>query len=857
MAHRAPAAEMTREAAATNQEFEQLRSMLLGNSAERLDQLARKVDGIENYVGHSQLLELATADIIAKALRRAEILRHKELANAIAPLVVSAIQSEIKNSKDMMVEALYPITGRLVAAAVAAAFRDLNARIEKLTSLEGFKLRARGLFTGKAAQDLALAQNLPARITRILFLERGSGVLIANWQLDGNAPDQAELVSGLIAAITEFSASALGEHGGELRTLDFGQTHVILRTSSRMIIAADCEGELRPAQETALNTAFLKLLEEHDRGNTEHDRLLAEVAAAVLPQEDAKEKKSSGKAMWILAALLLGGLIWWGLSHYLNVRYESHLRQTFAMALAADSQLAAWPLNLVIEQDQKTITIRGLVPDLARVDTVVDALRSAAFPRAIVLAVAEVAPLAGLLAQDGKALALDRQVKRNSDVVAALQIQNRDAVVALRMELGIIRTQSDRTVADLQQKLALTDSAVAGTNDSLARQHVGMTRELARLQEAAATENVAIRARLADRITVEGQFSRDLAQLSATTSRLRLELEGVGSKVMDVHASVTQTGEDLSGQLKLSNAERDQRSFGLQEQVAGMQRAADGMRSLLADLAITTTRLRAEIEGETPGTSLPASDIPAPPTSADVSLLRRMNDLHSAADQLRNQLNGVASTIPQVEARTAAETDARLAAERRRLEAVGQSMDAGQTRLDGLMGNLAGQARKLGSVEAMLIAQAAQAKDLALRLDEMEKSFALLQERLETPRMRLAALLERTTVLFLHDDVLENELRTLENIGQIALLVKETNAHIRVLGHTDQAGSATANARIAERRTAVVAQMLIGKGVDPALIATVARGGAEPISAASRESRILNRRVTFEIADDGVSRQVN
>ena len=136
---------MNRPAGQSEFEFDRLKQLLLRPETDRLEAMESKVEALDRRLGAPDRLEAATSEILVEAFRRAEIARHRELAGAVAPVVVAAIRSEIKNSKDMMVEALYPITGRLVAAAVANAFRDLvadlNERIDRTLSTRHWRLR--------------------------------------------------------------------------------------------------------------------------------------------------------------------------------------------------------------------------------------------------------------------------------------------------------------------------------------------------------------------------------------------------------------------------------------------------------------------------------------------------------------------------------------------------------------------------------------------------------------------------------------------------------------------------------------------------------------------------------------------
>jgi hypothetical protein len=148
-----------------NQEIKQLKTLLFQTEEARLETLETDVAFLQRYVGGADRLEVATADILVAALERAEVNRPRELANVIAPSVVSAIRSEIKNSRELMVDALYPITGRLVSAAVGNAFKELVAfleqRINALTSTELWIGRAKSLVTGRPISEFVLADSNP------------------------------------------------------------------------------------------------------------------------------------------------------------------------------------------------------------------------------------------------------------------------------------------------------------------------------------------------------------------------------------------------------------------------------------------------------------------------------------------------------------------------------------------------------------------------------------------------------------------------------------------------------------------------------------------------------------------------
>ncbi len=393
---------------AEQQSFEKLKTLLLGDEARRLVDVEDGVRRIDGYVGDRSRLEAATADILVDAFRKAEVLHHKELAGVVAPLIVAAIRSEIKNSKEMMVEALYPITGRLVTAAVANAFRDLveslNQRIDAMVSANVWRLRFRALMTGRTLAEVALADADAAALKRALLLERGSGRVLASWPLvateDG---DQGELTSGLIAAITEFAATVYADRGGELRMLDLGSSHVFLRASARVIVAAEFSGELSGARARRLDEAFLRIVETHEKDESATNaQALSDELAEALKEEPAKP--ASKTPLMVVAAVATVLIVWFSYEPALRAVRNYRIDNAYAAAYAADRSLAEYPLRLEVDHRGERVVLHGLAADENEPQRVLDAIAPAAKPYRVERDVVVLAP-ASAVAESKQAIA--------------------------------------------------------------------------------------------------------------------------------------------------------------------------------------------------------------------------------------------------------------------------------------------------------------------------------------------------------------------------------------------------------------------------------------------------------------------
>jgi len=371
--------------------FQRLRSILLGDEThrleivesrvERIDAIDARLEKIDAFVGDDRRLEAATAQILVEAFHRAEIERHRELANALAPLVVAAIRAEIKNSKEMMVEALYPITGRLVTAAVSGAFRDLveglNRRIDELVSAHSWRLRFRAIATGRSMAEVALAEADAGALKRALLLERGSGRVLASWPDAATEAGQDDLASGLIAAITEFAATVYADRRGELRMLDLGASHVFLRASARVIVAAEFSGELSGARERRLDDAFLSIVEAHERDEAGFStRAMSEPLEEAL--RDEPSKPASKKPVIVAGAIAAALAVWFSIGPVTRAWRESRIRGAFDAAMAARGSLADFPLRLEVDHAGARAVVRGLAADESEPQAIVDAIAPSA-----------------------------------------------------------------------------------------------------------------------------------------------------------------------------------------------------------------------------------------------------------------------------------------------------------------------------------------------------------------------------------------------------------------------------------------------------------------------------------------------
>jgi hypothetical protein len=196
-----------------------------------------------------------------------------------------AIKKQVAESKDEMVEALYPVIGQTVRRAVAEAMRKLvrqiNERLDKSFNLKITWLRLKARILGLPEPLVILPQVFPFAIEQLFLIDQRTGLLIAHTAGEntgaangkavagepmagesGNGePAKSELengeqangkpitdkpvngrpqmVSGMLTAIQDFTKEAFGSSAeGDLHEVKYGDKMIFVASSPPVFLAA-------------------------------------------------------------------------------------------------------------------------------------------------------------------------------------------------------------------------------------------------------------------------------------------------------------------------------------------------------------------------------------------------------------------------------------------------------------------------------------------------------------------------------------------------------------------------------------------------------------------------------------------
>ncbi|MGD9829788.1 MAG: OmpA family protein, partial [Hyphomicrobiaceae bacterium] len=406
--------------------------------------LAERLESLAERAGSDERLLASVARVIDGALREAEVQRHDELSQAIAPLVVKTIKSEIVNSRDEMVEALYPITGRLVSAYVSNAVKDMmadiNRRLESGLTSNRFMLKMKSLTTGRSMAELALAESAKVDVEEIYVIRRGSGQLLHHWQdpakadIVGSGGNRDVLVGGFLAAISDFAEEAFAADQSSLQTLDLKQHRIYLRASPTLLVAAKCNAVDVPAAERVIDEAFLGFLSRIGDEKQDEASAVDTLATTLETRLDAgrREARSGGlgplKWLALLVGLSLAG--WLGYAFYIDWRTEE-ARSAARRAIDAAPELVGYPIVLEVARGGHAVEVSGLAPSEDQKSQLMARLKRA-LPAASLRERLAVVPGSRAIPDAGPALAA------LAERLALAEARGRIMALALPVERGVL-----------------------------------------------------------------------------------------------------------------------------------------------------------------------------------------------------------------------------------------------------------------------------------------------------------------------------------------------------------------------------------------------------------------------------------
>lgn len=342
---------------------------LLASYSEQLASNKSLINSLHARVGDEDSLRESVVPVLSDAIKQVEARDPRPLARALSPFVVSSIRREITNSKDAMVEALYPITGRLVSAAVknsvASMMETINRRVDEATSTRILTARFRAWRSGEPVSAYLISQPGEVDFHSAMLMERDSGAPVCHVNAQGEELDthgQSNLASGLLAALSNLTEEVFTAENDELRTLDLNGRKITLRRSLKHLLVVEFVGTLSADQHRQIDEHFNEVVSYSESGRV--PELVSELHSLITEAEIAdKPAKGAKKHLWLVLGIVVIALLTWSL---LTAWQREKLHDAAAglqLKIHETTALSAYPISVTADEESRSLRAVGLIPE--------------------------------------------------------------------------------------------------------------------------------------------------------------------------------------------------------------------------------------------------------------------------------------------------------------------------------------------------------------------------------------------------------------------------------------------------------------------------------------------------------------
>jgi hypothetical protein len=242
--------------------LEALRDILLDDDRERIADLEAELDNLERRVTDKDAL-VAT----------------------ISPVLGDAIRRQIRDAREEMIEALYPIIGQLVVRAVSEAVQDLartvDAQVRRSFDLRAVWWRIRARLGGVSQAEMSLRTSLPFKVNEVFLIHRETGLLLGHISRDPEAARDSELVGSMLTAIRDFAQDAFGRgREGQLEEIEYGDEHILLEASQHAYLAVVASGVEPPGFRAEMRNRIIEIEHTHAGAMRSYDGDASALASA-------------------------------------------------------------------------------------------------------------------------------------------------------------------------------------------------------------------------------------------------------------------------------------------------------------------------------------------------------------------------------------------------------------------------------------------------------------------------------------------------------------------------------------------------------------------------------------------------
>ncbi len=237
-----------------------LRDILFGDNIKQQQQLEEKVAEVTDILNDKDKLAPKVSPILKDHV---DYLQHN-FPSLFGEAITTSIKKQIRESQDDVVDALYPIIGKMIKKYISRELEALSERIDhqlqRAFSWKGWVLRVKAWFGGVSEKEMMMKELVRPEVEEVFVIQQDSGLLIGSYSRN-NILDQ-DMIAGMLTAIKSFVRDAFSVGNQELETIEYENYKVIINNLKSFYVALVITGFMDMDFEEELDDILIEFEKE-------------------------------------------------------------------------------------------------------------------------------------------------------------------------------------------------------------------------------------------------------------------------------------------------------------------------------------------------------------------------------------------------------------------------------------------------------------------------------------------------------------------------------------------------------------------------------------------------------------------
>lgn len=260
-----------------------LKQLLLEEDRDFANQILQKLESLENTVNIEDNLSDKVNPIIDKKINAFAA----SVPKTLGPAITEALADQIKNSKDQVVEALFPIIGKMIKKYIQAEMKvlteSINSQVQNTFSVKGIKRKIKSMFTGVSENDFIISEHSKAKIEQVFVIEKGSGLLMASTSNHDSVDD--DMIAGMLTAIKSFVEDAFLKKDQSLELIQYELYNIHIQNFATYYLAIVISGVFDSSFKDILENKLFDFAEKNINNNISNHGLISKKLNELIDHE--------------------------------------------------------------------------------------------------------------------------------------------------------------------------------------------------------------------------------------------------------------------------------------------------------------------------------------------------------------------------------------------------------------------------------------------------------------------------------------------------------------------------------------------------------------------------------------------